>query len=159
MKAHAVLLLLTPVLLVLAACSKPPPPPPVPPVLTLMLQGGMNENPDAAGQANSVAVHLFQLTSPAHFATADVFSLLEKDKATLGEELAASETVLLAPGETVTLTRPLKPGVQLLGAVVAFRDIDRATWRVSAPVKPNGPSALALTTSGIVATLVPDKSP
>ena len=154
MKARAALLLLA-----LAGCSRPPPPPPPPSVLTLNLQGGMNQNPDATGQANSVAVHLFQLTSPAQFASADVFSLLEKDKATLGDELAASETVLLAPGETVTLTRPLKPGVQMLGAVVAFRDIDRATWRLSAPVKPNGPTLLSMRISGIVARLTPGDAP
>ena len=147
-------------LLALPACgSKPPPPPPPPPVLTLSLQAGGDQNPDAAGRANPVAVHLYLLTSPARFAAADIFSLLEKEKATLGDELSASETVLLTPGETVSLTRPVKPGVQLLGAAVGFRDIDHAAWRVSAAIKPNGPTVLVLRTAGVVASLSQGRAP
>ncbi len=149
MKLHALLLLTA-----LSACGGPPPPPP-PAVLTLTLVGGKDQNPDAGGHPVSVAVHLYQLTSPARFERADVFSLLEKDKETLADDLAASETVLLPAGQTMSITRPLKPGVQVLGAAVAFRDIDAATWRVSAPTKPSGPTVLELRTAGIKATLEP----
>lgn len=140
----------------LAGCAAPPPPPGV---LQLTMTGGAGQNPDAAGRPNSVAVHLYQLNSPAKFMRADVFGLLEREKETLGDDLAASETVLLPPGATVPLSRPLKPGVQVLGVVVAFRDIDSATWRVSAPLKPSGPTALDLTTAGTKATLAPPKAP
>ena len=153
MKRVAILLLVVAV----SACGGPPPPPP--PVLTLTLTGGADQNTDPAGHPTSVAVHLYQLASPAKFEQADVFSLLEKDRATLGDDLAASETVLLPAGGTQSLTRQLKPGVQALGVAVAFRDIDHATWRLSAPVKPSGPTVLDLQTSGIVATLKPGKAP
>jgi predicted component of type VI protein secretion system len=36
-----------------------------------------------------------------------------------------------------------------------FRDIDRAKWRVQAPVKTSGPTELVLTTAGTTVTLAP----
>ena len=143
---------------VLAGCGGPPPPPP-PAVLTLRIEAGPDQNPNRAGQPAPVAFHLLQLTSTAKFERADVFALLEKDAATLGDELATSETLVLAPGESKTLVRTMKPGVQSLGAAVAFRDIDQAAWRVMAPVAASGPTALTLQTQGITAKLQPGKAP
>ncbi len=138
----------------LAGCGAPPPPPAV---LTLQIEAGRDQNPNAAGQPAPVAVRLLQLSSTARFDRADVFALLEREAATLGDELAAGETVLAAPGEVQTLTRTLKPGVQAVGVVAAFRDIDQARWRASAPVASSGPTALALRTAGATATLTPAK--
>ncbi|MDT7949872.1 MAG: type VI secretion system lipoprotein TssJ [Acetobacteraceae bacterium] len=147
--ARPILLLL----FALAGCGGPPPPPPA--VLALTLSGGADQNPDPAGKPNSVAIHVYQLTGTGKFDNADVFALLDKEKATLGDEAAASETVFLAPGATVSINEPLKPGVTALGMVAAFRDIDHATWRVKAPVKPSGPTKLEAKTAGIVLTLKP----
>ena len=134
--------------LLLAACGPPPPA-----VLTLTVRAGADQNPNPAGQPTPVAIHLYQLAATTKFDRAEVFALLERAAATLGDELSGSDIVIFAPGETKTVTKTLKPGVQALGVAVAFRAIDRATWRVSAPVAPSGPTALDLRTAGTVAKL------
>lgn len=137
-------------LAVLAGCASPPPPPPA---LALTITGGANQNPDPSGTAAPVAVRIIQLTSTGSFMRADVFALINREQATLGADDLGSEEVLVAPGQTVTVSHPLKPGVNALGIAVLFRDIDHATWRLTAPVPSTGTVKLKLTTNGLVATL------
>jgi type VI secretion system protein VasD len=101
-----------------------------------------------------VAIRLFYLTATAKFERADVFALTEHERATLGEDSAGSEEFVLRPGESRSITRTPKSGVQFLGAAVLFRDIDSATWRMVQPVAASGPTHLRLAITGIKATLV-----
>ncbi len=137
--------------LAVAACSSKTPPA----ILTLSIKGAADQNPDTNGHAAPVAVRLYQLASPAKFTRADFFALTEREATTLGADEMASEDILLAPGETQTLTRELKPGVQAIAVAVLFRDIDHATWRATAPVAASGPSKLTLTLTGLTAKLAP----
>lgn len=138
-----------------ARCASPPPPPPPPPTLDLTITGGADQNPGPSGTAQPVAVRLIQLNASAKFERADVFALTEREKATLGEDDAGSEEFVIRPGETRAVKHELKKGVQFLGAVVQFRDIDSATWRAFVPVAPSGPTKLALRTAGTTVTLAP----
>ena len=138
----------------LAACAAPPPPPP-PPVLELTVIGGDDQNLDQSGKPVAVALHLFELTNTAKFERADAFALIEREKATLGADSPASDEFVLAPGETKTITRPLKPDVQFVGLTALFRDIDHATWRSFAPVAAHGTTKLVARTSGLKVTLTP----
>ncbi len=138
--------------LLLASCASPPPPPAV---LTLTIAAGADQNPDAAGTGTPVAIGLYQLNATGKFERADVFALTERQAATLGDEVAASEQFVLRPGEQRVVTRELKKGVQFVGIVVLFRDIDHATWRVMAPAAGSGPTNLRVSTAGIVAKLAP----
>jgi type VI secretion system protein VasD len=138
----------------LAACAAPPPPPP-PPVLELTVMGGADQNPDPAGKPVSVAIHLYELTNTAKFERADVFALIEREKQTLGADSPASEEFVVAPGETRKVVHPMKPEVGFVGIAVLFRDIDRATWRLMAPVAAHGVTRLVVQVSGIKATIVP----
>lgn len=131
--------LLLPALL-LADCGGPPPPA----ILSLTLIGGPDQNPSAAGTPATVAVRIFQLTATAKFERADVFALTEREAATLGQDSLASDEFVLSPGEQRKLSVNLKPGVQFIGAVVLYRDIDTATWRAFGPVAASGPSTLTL---------------
>lgn len=135
-----------------AACGSPPPPPAV---LELQIAAGADQNPDAAGKPAPVAIQIFQLTGTAKFERADVFALTEREQATLGADSAGSEQFALRPGESRTISRQLKPGVQALGVAVLFRDIDRAQWRAMAPLAPSGPTRLRLATTGTTAKLGP----
>ena len=76
------------------------------------------------------------ISSPqtAKFERADVFALTEHEQQTLGQDDAGSQEFVLSPGETQTKTFELKPGVQAIGVVVLYRDIDNAQWRADAPV-------------------------
>jgi type VI secretion system protein VasD len=139
-------------LFALAACGAPPPPPAV---IDLAITGGADQNPGPTGGPTAVQVFLYQLASSGKFETADVFALTERAAPTLGTDLLASETLVVAPGETKTITKEAKTGTTALGVVVFFRDIDHAKWRAVAPVAKNGPSAMNLTIKGLVATLAP----
>ena len=131
-------------------CSSPPPPPAV---LTLNVIGGPDQNPDPTGRSAPVAVRLFQLNQPAKFERADVFALTEREQQTLGADDQGSEELVVRPGETQTVTRELKKGVQFVGVAVLFRDIDQAHWRAVAPVAASGPTRLILKVNGLSATL------
>jgi type VI secretion system protein VasD len=136
----------------LVSCASPPPPPPV---LELSIIGSADQNPSAAGTPSPVAVHLFQLASTSQFDRADVFALIEREKATLGADELASDEFVLAPSEKKVVKQEMKAGTRTLGVVVLFRDIDNAQWRASAPVAASGPTALQLSVGKLAATLEP----
>jgi type VI secretion system protein VasD len=135
----------------LAATANAPPPPPA--VLTLTIVAGADQNPDPTGRPAPVAVRLFELNGTAKFERADVFALTEHEQQTLGEDGQGSEELVLRPGETRTVTRELKKGVQFIGIAVLFRDIDRSRWRAIAQVGVSGPTRLTLRVNGLSATL------
>jgi len=136
--------------LLASRCSSSPPPPAV---LTLNVIGGSDQNPDPSGSSAPVAVRLFQLNDPAKFERSDVFALTEREQQTLGPEDQGSEEFVLRPGESRTIKRELKHGVQFIGVAVLFRDIDQAHWRAVSPVAASGPSVLTLKISGLNAAL------
>jgi type VI secretion system protein VasD len=145
------LLLLMPAL-GLAYCGPKPKPPAV---VTLTMIGSAEQNPDATGKAAPVAVRIYQLTQTAKFERSDVFALTEHEQQTLGQDSAASQEFVLSPGETQTKTFELKPGVQAIGIVVLYRDIDQAQWRADAPVADSGPTKLTLNVGKLAITLKP----
>lgn len=146
-------LLLLPTLLALSYCAPPSPKPPA--VLTLTAIGAAAQNPGPSGSPAPVEIWVFLLNNTSKFDRADVFALTEHDKATLGEDEAGSDTFVLAPGETHTVTRTLKPGVQAVGIVALYRDIDGATWRAAAPVADSGPTKLTLNVGKLAVSLAP----
>ncbi len=150
MHRRALLLLAT---VPLARCGPPPPLPP--PALTVVIDCGVDQNPDASGRPSPVAIRLYSLNTSAKFESSDIFALTERERATLGEDDAGSEEFVLRAGESRTLTRVPKSGVQFLGVTALFRDIDHATWRAVQPVAAHGPTKLHLTTSGITVLLQP----
>ena len=124
-----------------------------PGVLTLSLYAGPDQNPDPSGHPSSVAIRLFMLADIGKFESADVFALTEHEQQTLGADEIGSEQFVLAPKETKTISRELKPGVRYIGIAVLFRDIDRAQWRAVSPVTASGPSRRALTINALNARL------
>jgi type VI secretion system protein VasD len=146
------ILLLLPALSLTFCGPKPPPPPPV---LTLTMIGSADQNPDASGKAAPAAVRVYQLTQTAKFERSDVFALTEHEQQTLGQDVAASEEFVLSPGETQTKTFELKQGVQAIGIVVLYRDIDEAQWRANAPAASSGPTKLTLNVGKLAISLKP----
>jgi type VI secretion system protein VasD len=136
----------------LASCAPPPPPPPA--ILTLNITGSADQNPGPAGNGNVVAVQLYQLAATGKFLSTDFYSLTGQEAATLGQdEMGASQQFLLAPGQKLTETEPLKPTVTAIGIAVLFREINKSTWRVTAPVAASGPSVVNLQINGLTATI------
>lgn len=118
----------------LGGCA-PPPPKPTTAQATLTVTADMN--PGARGRASPVAVRLFELKMLDAFQSADFFSLVDRNKETLGSELLAREETLLRPREKKYFARQLQADTHYVAAVAAFRDLKKSTWRVSIPVRLN----------------------
>lgn len=148
-------LLLLPAGLLLAHCAPPPKPPAV---LTLTMVGGADQNPDPSGKAAPIAIQVYQLSATAKFESSDWTALSEREVATLGQDEAApAQQFVVGPGETQTKTFTLKAGVQNIGIVALYRDIDHAQWRAIAPAADSGPTKLTLTIGKAGITLQPAK--
>ena len=147
----------------LAGCGGPPPPAPKPPpVLSLLITGGADQNPDAAGRASPVAVRVYQLSGTAKFEQTDVFALKDREALTLGTESQGSQEFLIAPGEKRTVSIALKPLVSAIGVAVMYRDIDHAAWRAARPANPHGQTKLSASVGRLTLALrteTPDPPP
>ncbi|WP_237217088.1 type VI secretion system lipoprotein TssJ [Falsiroseomonas oryziterrae] len=124
----------------LAACASPPPPPPS---IVLEVEGGANQNPDPTGRPSPVALSVFFLNATARFERADVFALTERERATLENDSAGSEQFVIGPGERRTINRELRQGVQAIGIVALFRDVDSgARWKAVQAIAPSGSTTI-----------------
>jgi type VI secretion system protein VasD len=137
----------------LAGCGGAKPPPP--PVLDLTVTGSADQNPSSDGKPRPVSIHLYQLAATQKFANADVFALVEHEKATLGQDDLDSSEIILKPSEKQEIKQALKAGTEALGVVAFFYDIDNAKWRASAPVAASGPSTLVLNVEKLSVSLKP----
>lgn len=92
-------------------------------------------NPDLRRRPSPVLLRLYELKAVAAFNASDFMSLFQRDQAELGADLLAREEFILQPGESRKLDRSLNAQTQFVGVFAAFRDIDRARWRVVEPVR------------------------
>jgi type VI secretion system protein VasD len=130
----------------LSACGSKPPPPTV---VQLTVKAAPNINPDADNRPSPVLLRAYQLGATDGFDKAAFFQLYDKDAATLGTDMADRQEIAVAPGETKTVTLEFKPNAKFLGVLVAFRNIDRATWRADAPIPPNKTTSLTVTVDAL----------
>ena len=99
------------------------------------IQAAQDLNPDPNGRPSPVVVRLYLLRSVASFENADFYSLYERENATLGNDLIAREEFDMQPGETRTYENEIEDTTRYLGVIAAFRNIEKARWRASAPVQ------------------------
>lgn len=92
-------------------------------------------NPDARGRPSPVALKLYELKSLTAFERADFFSLFDRERETLGAELIAREEFIVKPGDHLTQERKVAKDTRFIGVLVAFRDLERAQWRLSVPIE------------------------
>ena len=101
-------------------------------------------NPGAKGAAQPVDVRLYALKSSARIAAVDWFQLADNEKDALGEDLLGTQQVAIRPGETQTVTMAFPRGTTTVGVAAGFQRIDRAVWRATLPLPPNGNVAVSL---------------
>lgn len=126
-------------LVALSGCKSPPPPSPPPPppkplplpptVVHTTLSADTEVNPDSRGRASPIVVRVLELKTLATFGGADFFSLWDREKETLGEDLVAREEFQLRPGDQKKLERIAPPETRHVGVIAAYRDLERAKWR------------------------------
>jgi len=86
-------------------------------------------NPTEDGRPSPVVVKLYELTSRGDFERAR-FAELADDKPPL-PDLVARTTLVLQPGERVTVEREIDRRARAVGVVAGFQRIDEARWRAS----------------------------
>lgn len=115
-------------LVVLGGCGT------APPVLQGSLKAAATTNPDVRGRPSPIVLRVYELRALGAFNNADFFSLFEKEAETLGGELVGREEYILQPSETKPYQRQLQPDTKFIGVAAAFRDLENARWRLTAPV-------------------------
>ncbi len=130
----------------LGACGGSPPPPTI---ADVTITASADANPDVAGRGAPVAVRVYQLTSTAAFEQADFFELYQREQEVLGADLAGRDELLITPGGTQQLRKELRPGVNYIGVVAAFRDVQNANWRATAAPPPNQTTVVTVSVQGL----------
>jgi type VI secretion system protein VasD len=154
----AVLGLLSVACALLVSCGAPPPPPP-PTIAEIAVTSTADANPDSTGKGAPVLVRVYQLSSTSAFDKADFFQLYEHEAETLGADLVGRDELLVTPGATQQLHKELKPGVGFIGVLVAFRDIQNATWRATAAPPPNQTTLVQVTVQGLAVNVAMAPAP
>lgn len=101
---------------------------PDPTRLDLTLAASVRLNPDQHDRPSPVVLRLFALRHPVAFETADFFSLYERPRDILADDLLVTEELELRPGETRRLKLLVENG-RHLGVLAAYRDLNETRWR------------------------------
>lgn len=117
---------------------------PKPAIVQVLLDVQPNVNPDSRGRSSPIVMKLYEIKSLAAFNTADFFSIFDRDKETLGDELLAHEEFQLRPGEKRQFNRQLQLDTRYVGVIAAFRDLERSQWRAVLPVAPKKKAELLI---------------
>ena len=110
----------------LGGCAKP--------AIDLALASQTNVNPDHTGRPSPVIVKVFEMRSDLAFNQSDFRSLFESPVKTLGADLLAMDEMVFVPGEARRIEYAPVFGTMYLGVIAGFRQMDRAVWRVVAPI-------------------------
>lgn len=102
---------------------------PVP--IHLVLSADSDINPDVRGRPAPVVVRVYELRNASAFESADFFSLFEKEQAVLGTDLIQREEVVMRPSDMRQMTRRAHPEARVIGVLVAYRNLERGTWRTT----------------------------
>lgn len=113
--------------------------------LDLSLHASPQVNPDLNGRPSPVVIRLFELKHPVAFENADFFSLYERPRQTLPEDLVAIEELELRPGESVELKLHMEKGSRYVGILAAYRDLSETRWRYTLPITASGLTRADLT--------------
>jgi type VI secretion system protein VasD len=116
--------------LMLAACaSSDSKTPKVAIRLDLSVVASTSVNPDDQKRPAPIVVRLYELKTDSAFAAADYFSLQDKDKTVLADDLVRRDEFQLRPGESKVFQRTIDPATTRLGILAAYRDLPNSVWR------------------------------
>lgn len=94
--------------------------------LQLTLDSNEHLNLDVNGRASPLVLRLYELKHPVAFENADFFSLYERGKDVLAQDLVNSEELELRPGQTMDLKLTVAGTSRYVGVMAAYRDITDA---------------------------------
>lgn len=108
----------------------------VEPYSKLHFETSNNVNPDINGRASPVVIKIYELSSRTIFDSQDFFELYDNPEQVLGADLINHTELEFEPGSNFDYELSLKPGVRYAGILVAYRDIDSASWREVVAIDP-----------------------
>lgn len=120
--------------LLLAACATGDPKPHEPLRLDLTVSAATTVNPDDQDRAAPIVVRVYELKTDNAFKAADYFSLQDKDKTVLTDDLVKRDEFQLRPGEHRTIRRIADADSTALGVLAEYRDLPHAVWRAVYPL-------------------------
>lgn len=120
-------------LLLLSACGGAPKP------VVTTVNGSMvaaaQLNPTESRRAAPLEVRVYELRTAAAFNGANFMALYQGDQATLGADVVTREQLMLQPNENRPIKKTVSPDTKFIGVFGAYRQIEKATWRVVVPVQ------------------------
>jgi type VI secretion system protein VasD len=120
--------------LLLAACASGDPKSHEPLRLDLTISAATTVNPDDQGRAAPIVVRVYELKTDNAFKAADYFSLQDKDKTVLTDDLVKRDEFQLRPGEHQTIRRIADANSTTLAVLAQYRDLPHAVWRAVYPL-------------------------
>ena len=87
-------------------------------------------NPDVNQRPSPVALTFYQLSNSSSFRKADYLSLAENSNAVLGRDLLVVNTLILQPGQTLTVNYPVSEHEAAFGLLAGYRVIDTSGWQL-----------------------------
>lgn len=132
----------------LAGCGGPSPT-----RLNLTIQTTAQVNPNSIGRPSPVVVRIFNLANDDEFQTSSFDALYRNNAKGADSSILGSEEYEIAPASSRHINMVLPEGTKNFGMIAAFRQIDHATWRLVAPLRPHrknkldiivGPSTILL---------------
>ncbi len=116
--------------------------------VALEIEADNTMNPTVGGRPSPVELRIYQLKSAAAFNDADFFSLYENAESVLGRDLVDEEKVVLKPLDTLQRKFEMPKDANTIGIFAAFRDYERARWKVDAVVRPRRSTVIRIQVSG-----------
>lgn len=132
----------------LCGCGKPS--------IELAVASQANVNPDHTGRPSPVIVKIYEMRSDLAFSQSDFGPLFESPVQVLGADLLAADEQLLVPGEARRITYEPVEGTRFMGVVAGFRQVDRAAWKIVAPVDCEASNIVGIELRDVTVSLVPD---
>jgi type VI secretion system protein VasD len=124
---------LTVTALLLTGCKSAPPPPPAalpPSAAKVVITTTADVNPNRAGRASPIRLHLYQLRDAVKFQSVSFDELSAKSEQTLAAALLKSEQRTMQPNDGTTFDWPLEAPAQFIGVVAEYADLGVSRWRV-----------------------------
>ena len=114
---------------VLTACASGDPKPKDPIPLNLTVTAAAGVNLDERGRAAPIVVRIYELKNDGAFNAADFFTLQDREKTVLADDVVKRDQLELRPGEHRAIVRTPDSATTAIGVVAAYRDLANSVWR------------------------------
>lgn len=106
-------------------------------------------NPDARDRASPVVVRVYELVVRDTFESADFYELYDNPKEVLGDKLVSVREIVLKPEQQWEKSLNLDGRTRYLGMLGAFRQIEKADWRLLKRIDPDDGRPVNVVVDGI----------